>query len=81
MLDEILKEQGDFGVYGDLGSGLNDVLQSNGIDIEARNRSLEVSIYPLSGQGHDFSFIIDIDKRALTHLVVGEILPQPEREE
>ncbi|BBO79189.1 hypothetical protein DSCW_66060 [Desulfosarcina widdelii] len=78
LLDEILKEQGDFGVYGDLSHGLTEILKANGVDIAEKKHFLEVSIYPISGQGHDFSFNIDIKEKKLIDLVVGEIEPQPE---
>jgi len=56
-------------------------LKSNRVDIDANNDFLEISVYPLSGQGHDFSFIIDINNGKLTNLVVGEIAPQPDIDE
>ena len=81
LLDEILKVQGDFGVYGNLSFGIADILKSNIINIQEENNLLNVSIYPISGQGHDFNFTIDIDNKKLRDLVVGEIEPEPDIEE
>lgn len=78
LLDEILKAQGNFGVYGDLSTGLADVLEANGIDIEGNGTLLNISIYPLSGQGHDFSFVVDTEQKELRDLTVGEIMPEPD---
>ena len=81
LLDEILKDQGDFGVYGNLSFGIADILKSNIINIQEENNLLNVSIYPISGQGHDFNFTIDTDNKKLRDLVVGEIEPEPDIEE
>ena len=78
LLDELLKEQGNFGVYGDLSHGLTEILNANGVDIVEKKHFLEASIYPISGQGHDLAFTIDIRKKKLIDLIVGKIEPQPE---
>jgi len=78
LLDELLKAQGNFGVYGDLSHGLTEILKVNGVDIKEKKRFLEVNVFPISGQGHDFAFTIDIKKKKIIDLVVGEVTPQPE---
>lgn len=77
-LDEALKENGNFGVYGDLSDGLVSLLSYMYVSVERQENKLIVSAAPLSGEGHDFSFVVNLLNKEIDNVVIGEVLPQPE---
>lgn len=80
LIDGVLKKQGNLGVYGDLSAGLDALQREMVIEIQEEKGFYHISIYPLSGGGHDFSFSIDIKKKEMTDVAVGEIEPPPDEE-
>lgn len=81
LIDRVLKEQGDLGVYGDLSGGINEITERMYIKISEHDDSYAVSIWPKSGKGgHDFSFTVDKSTGRMSDVAVGEILPEPDCE-
>lgn len=78
LLDEALKKNGDFGVYGDISEGLAELLMYMYLSVEHRENQLIVTAAPLSGEGHDLSFRVNLINRSIDNLVVGEIIPPPD---
>jgi len=79
LLDQVLKEQGDLGVYGDLSAGVAILIDTMGISIEEQQGGYSISIYPKDASGgHDFSFTIDSHTGQRSDVVVGEVLPEPD---
>ena len=78
LLDRVLKEQGDLGVYGDLSGGIEEIAKTMGIRIMEVGNYFEIEIYPTSGAGgHDFCFTIDKKTGKRSNVTVGEVLPHP----
>ncbi|MDY6911716.1 MAG: hypothetical protein SVM79_05085 [Chloroflexota bacterium] len=78
IVDEVLQENGNFGVYGDFSSGLLNVLEDFSVTISEEKEKYVVEIYQKnSGAGHDFSFEIDKNTMHLSNLVIGAIEPPP----
>lgn len=79
LLDQVLKEQGGLGVYGDLSDGVGAILKDMGIRIVQEKDHYSIDIYPKSTSGgHDFSFTIDSKTRKMSGVVVGSVLPDPD---
>jgi hypothetical protein len=77
LLDKVLKEQGDLGVYGNLSIGLERLTKEFYIEIKDEKDYYSIDIYPKSYAGHDFSFSIDKNTGKISDLCVGEIIPPP----
>ncbi len=80
FVDEALKKYGDFGVYGDLSSGLEELVKDKLIiEITLETTNYFISIYPENTDlgGHDFSFSIDKETGLISDVAVGEIEPPP----
>ncbi len=73
-----LKMNGDFGVYGDLSIGIEEILKENYMAVTNDEKILNISIAPNSQSGHDFSFQINKGNLEITDLVVGEVIPPPD---
>jgi len=79
LLDRVLKEQGDFGVYGDLSDGVAVLIKEMNIKIEKEKNAYSIDIFPKNTSGgHDFSFTIDIKTEKISGVVFGEISPEPD---
>ena len=79
LLDKVLKEEGDFGVYGDLSDGLETVVKDMNVKIVEEKDYYSVSIYPKKATGgHDFSFTIDKKREKRSDVIVGEVVPDPD---
>ena len=79
LLDKVLREQGDLGVYGDLSGGLEELIRDFAVEITEREDHYEIDIYPRSSEGgHDFSFTINKETGKRSEVAVGEVLPEPE---
>ena len=79
LLDRVLKEQGDFGSYGNLSGGIDDIKKDMNIKITEEEYYYSIDIYPESSfGGHDFGFTIDKITGKRSDVAVGEILPPPE---
>ncbi len=76
-VDQSLKSYGNFGVYGDLSSGLKKLSKENEIEIREMENSYHLSIAPNSKTGHDFSFQIDKKTGKISNLAVGNLSPDP----
>ncbi len=59
FIDRAMREQGDFGVYGDVREGLNDLHPNLTVEIRERPDTYQVSISPEDGYGHFLSFSVD----------------------
>jgi hypothetical protein len=77
ILVKSLKVNGDFGVYGNLSIGIEEILKDNYISLTNAKKTLNVSIAPRSQSGHDFTFQINKGNLEITDLVVGEVIPPP----
>lgn len=78
LLDNVLKEQGDLGVYGDLSDGIEVLLKDMNIRIVQDKNHYSIDIYPKNASGgHDFSFTIDSKTGKRSGVVIGEVLPEP----
>ena len=81
LLDKVLKEQGDLGVYGNLRGGVEEISKEMKIKIKEEVNYYFIDIFPKSNTGgHDFSFTIDKKTEKMSHVVVGEVLPEPKFE-
>jgi len=81
LLDKVLKEQGDLGVYGGLTGGINTLKKDMNIEITEEKDKYSISISPKSQSGHDFSFSISKKSGKISGVVaVGNILPPPDFE-
>ena len=79
LLDSVLKEQGDFGVYGDLSGGVGVLLKDMNIRIVQEKNHYSIDIYPKNTSGgHDFSFTINSKTGKRSDVVIGEVLPEPD---
>ncbi|OUS03830.1 hypothetical protein A9Q81_06795 [Gammaproteobacteria bacterium 42_54_T18] len=79
LLDQVLKEQGGLGVYGDLSDGVGVLIKDMNIRIVQEKDHYSIDIYPKSTSGgHDFSFTIDRKTRKMSGVVVGSVLPEPD---
>ena len=79
FLDNVLKEQGDLGVYGDLSDGVEVLIKDMNIRIVQEKDHYAIDIYPKTASGgHDFSFTIDSKTGKRSGVVVGEVLPEPD---
>ena len=81
FVDSALKKYGDFGVYGDLSSGLEELIKNNFIiKITDEETIYFISIYPENTDlgGHDFAFDIDKETGIISNVAVGEIEPPPD---
>ena len=79
LLDNVLKEQGDLGVYGDLSDGVEVLIKDMNIRIVQEKDLYFIDIYPKNTSGgHDFSFTIDSKTGKRSDVVVGEVLPEPD---
>jgi hypothetical protein len=82
LLDKVLKEQGDLGVYGNLSGGVSETIKDMNIKIVEEDDYYSIDISPKSSYGgHDFSFTIDKKTQKRSNVVVGEVLPPPDFEE
>lgn len=78
LLDKVLKEQGDLGVYGNLSGGIEELTKNMNIKIIEENDYYSIDIYPkLRSGGHDFGFTIDKRTGKRSNVAVGEVLPPP----
>ncbi len=80
ILDEALKKSGDFGVYGNLSSGLENLVNDFIVTITEKKKAYFIDCGPLSGYGHDCQFSINkklkiIDKNSVC---VGEVIAPPD---
>ena len=78
IIDRSLKQNGDFGVYGDLSDGLAEILRGNYMMVTNVKKLLNISVAPDSQAGHDFSFTINKQSLEISDLVVGEVIPPPD---
>jgi len=79
LLDNVLKEQGDLGVYGDLSDGVEVLIKDMNIRIVQEKDNYSIDIYPKhTSGGHDFSFTIDSKTGKRSDVVIGEVLPEPD---
>ncbi len=79
-VDRSLGEHGDLGVYGNLSRGLEEITKEMFVRITDEGKYYSVSVWPKSGRGHDFSFLVDKENGGISNVVVGEVLPEPEFE-
>ncbi len=78
IIEEGLRLNGDFGVYGDLSIEIEVLLQENYMTVTNNKLSLNISIAPDSQSGHDFSFTINKSSLEINDLIVGEVIPPQE---
>ncbi len=78
LIDAVLRKQGDLGAYGDLSAGLDSLTHDTDITIEEISGFYHISLSPLSGEGHDFSFSIDKHSKSMVDVVIGNIEPPPD---
>lgn len=80
LVDFSLKKHGYFQGYGDLRNGIAEIIKENRIKIwNENNYYFHISIFPDSQTGHDFSMNISKQDTTITDLVVGEVLPPPQK--
>lgn len=78
LLDKVLREQGDFGVYGNLSGGIGEMRKDMKIRITEETALYSIEISPKSTVGgHDFFFTIDKKTGKRSDITVGEVLPEP----
>ena len=78
LLDTVLKNQGDLGVYGDLSQGLETVLKEMNVKIEEQKDAYLIDIFPRKNTGgHDISFTIDKKTGKMSDVAGGEISTGP----
>lgn len=79
LLDKVLKEKGNWGVYGDLSGGILEIMEEMNIRIQEHADCYSIDIFPKSDSGgHDFCFRIDKKTGEISDAVIGEIEPPPE---
>ena len=78
IVDAALKQHGDLGVYGDLSAGLDALEKQFSAQWVPAGDSIRVNLAPLSGEGHDFSFVVSTATHEISDVVVGVLEPEPE---
>jgi len=78
LIDRALREYGNLGVYGDLSGGIKVLLRDMSMNVRQEAEYYDVSLFPRSGSGHDFSFRVDSATGKISDIAVGEIEPEPD---
>lgn len=84
FVDTAMKENGDFGVYGSVAGGLDDLMRFMQVDMrldegdEERGSSWAVSCSPLDGHGHFLNFQIDAKTGGIDGCMAGHLVPEPD---
>ncbi|MBN2361375.1 MAG: hypothetical protein JXR83_18130 [Deltaproteobacteria bacterium] len=73
FIDRCMREQGDFGVYGDVRDGLTDLHPNLTVEIFERPESYWVSITPEDGHGHFLKFSVDRSTGAVGQPMAGHL--------
>ncbi len=79
FLDSSLKKNGDFGVYGNVQSGLAFLVDHYDIGLNYRENEAKwwMSVTPLDGHGHYLHFDIDAKSGAIGAPIAGHMVPPP----
>ncbi len=79
LLEEALKESGDFGIYGNLEEGLEGLVRDFRVAVTVYRKTLEVDCGPRSGSGHDCQFVVKRSTRRIDpdSVVFGEVIAPP----
>lgn len=78
-VDRALRQHGDFGVYGDLRAGLQELRKDFRVTLNEVENGIAVSAVPRSGRGHEFFFVVNTDG-TINPPMVGEsepVIPRP----
>lgn len=78
FVNTAVKKNGDLAAYGDLSSGIIELSKDHEIEILEQDTNLGISIKPVSGQGHAFTFDVDKKTGELSSVMVFELDPEPE---
>ena len=78
IVDAALKKHGDLGPSGDLSAGLDQLETEFTVQLSPEDERILVSLAPLSGEGHDFSFDVSRTTGEISNVAVGTVLPPPE---
>ena len=82
ILDEALKKGGDFDVYGDLSSGIENLVEVFRVTVTVSKKEYFIDCGPFSGSGHDFQFSINKKSKSIdkNSVCVGEVIQPPDDE-
>ncbi len=58
IVDLALRKHGDFGVYGDLRTGLAEISKHNKVKLTNVKEGIRVDIVPRDGHGHEYQFVV-----------------------
>jgi hypothetical protein len=77
-LDGALRENGDFGVYGNVQDGLRSLVATMEVRMRRSEAWWDVSAYPRDGHGHFLHFPIHVSTGEVGAAAAGHIAPMPE---
>lgn len=77
IVDQALRKHGNLGAYGDLSAGLEALEQQFTAQLTPSAETIDVSLSPHSGEGHDFSFLVHRATGEISGVVVGSLAPPP----
>ncbi|MBL4636939.1 MAG: hypothetical protein JKY56_24010 [Kofleriaceae bacterium] len=77
FLDNALRTNGDFGVYGAVTEGIAELAANSNLTIVRSAESYSVSISPRDGHGHELSFSIDRKTGEISNMAAGHSIPPP----
>jgi hypothetical protein len=83
FIDQAMRKNGDFGVYGSVVGGLKDLMEFMEVELkyreeEAENACWAVSAVPRDGHGHFLHFDIDASTGAIDGCMAGHLEPPPD---
>ena len=79
VVDKSLKKHGNLEVQVDLSVGLSELSRNNYITITEKSNYYHVIIAPDSEGRHDYCLKVDKNTLEVFDLVIGEVVPEPER--
>ena len=79
-INKALREHGDFGVYGNVTSGLEKLIQYDEINMRYSDESNEwnIDITPLDGHGHFLGFTVNMKTGEVGQPIAGHLEPEPD---
>ncbi len=76
-INEAMRLHGDFGVYGNVTPGIDELAKNYSITLEKDGGAYHVGVLPRDGMGHELSFTVDLAARTISNTTAAHSVEMP----